>query len=112
MRTGQGYVLAGNVSAVVCACGLLSTNRCHSVLYLWQGDVPHKKTMGSEMATGEQYMTVGEAREYLGVGNHKMARMLQDGTLPWQPDPLDQRSKLVKRSDVETLASRSAKRAA
>jgi len=81
------------------------------MLYLWQGDVPHEKTTESEMATDE-LMTVGEAIQHLGVSNHKMARMLQDGTLPWQPDPLDQRSKLVKRSDVETLASRSAKRAA
>ncbi len=73
--------------------------------------MPHKATE-SEMATDEQYMTVGEAREYLGVGNKKIAKMLKDGTLPSQPDPLDQRSKLVKRSDVEALKARSAKRAA
>jgi Helix-turn-helix domain len=60
----------------------------------------------------EEYMTAAEAADYLGVGNKKMARMLKEGTLPWQPDPLDERFKLVKRSDVEALAARSAKRAA
>ncbi len=62
--------------------------------------------------TGEQLMTVAEATHFLGIGNKKMAKLLKEGTLPWQPDPLDGRSKLVKRADVEQLAARSAKKLA
>jgi excisionase family DNA binding protein len=60
----------------------------------------------------DELMTAGEAREYLGVGKQKMARLLVDGTLPSEPDPLDRRIRLVKRSDVEALASRSSKKVA
>ncbi len=57
-------------------------------------------------------VTVAEARAYLGIGNKKMARLLADGILHWEPDPLDKRAKLVKRSEVEALAARSAKKEA
>jgi excisionase family DNA binding protein len=60
----------------------------------------------------EDYMTVAEAVEYLGIGNKKMAKLLKEGTLSWQPDPLDGRSKLVKRSDVDALMARSGRKSA
>lgn len=62
--------------------------------------------------TTDGYMTIAEAMEYLGIGNKKMAGLLKDGMLHWQPDPLDKRSKLVKVSDVEALKARSAKKVA
>lgn len=58
----------------------------------------------------DELMTIGEATEYLGVGNKKMAQLLKEGLLPWEQDPLDKRSKLVKRSDVEALKARSGKK--
>jgi excisionase family DNA binding protein len=57
-------------------------------------------------------MTVGEARDYLGVGKVKMAKLIKDGVLPTEPDPLDKRIRLIKRTDVEQLAERSSKSAA
>jgi excisionase family DNA binding protein len=57
-------------------------------------------------------MTVGEARAYLGIGRNKMAKLIAEGTLPTQPDPLDKRIRLIKRADVEQLAEQSSKSAA
>ena len=50
-----------------------------------------------------EYMTVGEAADYLGVSNPKMTRLIQAGMLPTVENTLDKRSKLVRRADVETL---------
>lgn len=56
-------------------------------------------------------MTVGEAREFLGIGRRKMAELTREGgLLRTTPDPLDGRIKLVKRSDVERLRDQSAKK--
>jgi hypothetical protein len=41
------------------------------------------------------------------VGTRKIAALIASGALPTQPDPLDERVKLIKRSDVEALAARS-----
>jgi excisionase family DNA binding protein len=59
----------------------------------------------------EDMMTVGEAREYLGVGRQKMTDLIKRGTLTTYPDPLDKRVRLVLRADVEKLR-RQSKRAA
>jgi excisionase family DNA binding protein len=56
---------------------------------------------------GEARMTVGEAIAYLGISQSKMARLLKNGTLPWRHDALDGRLRLIKRADVERLASMS-----
>ena len=53
----------------------------------------------------DQYMTVGEAREILGVSRAKMTRLIETGDLPTEPDPLDKRVKKVRRADVERLKS-------
>ncbi len=51
----------------------------------------------------EEYMTLQEAREFLGISRPTMWRVLKDGDLPVYADPLDKRKKLVKREDVERL---------
>jgi hypothetical protein len=55
----------------------------------------------------EDLITVKEARALLGVGTRKIAALIASGTLPTQPDPLDERVKLIKRSDVDALLARS-----
>ncbi len=48
-------------------------------------------------------ITVGEARERLGVSNHTIARLVRDGALKTYPNPLDRRQKLVDAAEVERL---------
>jgi hypothetical protein len=60
----------------------------------------------------EGLITVGEARELLGVGKRKMAALIAAGTLPTEPDPLDKRIKLVRIADVDALRARSTKKVA
>lgn len=50
-----------------------------------------------------EYVTVAEARDMLEVSKRRIAEMIEDGTLPSEPNPFDKRSKLIKRSDVEEL---------
>jgi hypothetical protein len=52
-----------------------------------------------------EYISVAEAREMLGVSEPKMAKMLRDGMLKWERNPLDMRGKLIRRADVEALAA-------
>jgi excisionase family DNA binding protein len=55
------------------------------------------------MAESEEYMTVAEAREYLGVSKRKITQFIEDGVLRTEPNIFDKRSKLIKRADVEAL---------
>jgi hypothetical protein len=65
------------------------------------------------MANDDEFLTIGEARELLGVGHSTMTKLLKTGVLPTiGRDPLNQRTKLVRRSDVEALLRRSKKAAA
>jgi len=57
----------------------------------------------------DELMTVGEARDYLGVGKQKMAKLISTGVLATQPDPLDGRIRLIRRVDVEHLRKQSKK---
>lgn len=50
-----------------------------------------------------------EARKILGVSPNKMSKLVTDGTLHYEMDPLDQRVKLVPRADVERLKQYSRK---
>jgi hypothetical protein len=52
----------------------------------------------------EEYITLTQAREILGVSRVKIARMVREGELVTIPDKRDARVKLVKKSDVEKLA--------
>ena len=54
----------------------------------------------------DEYMTVTEARRLLRVSKGKMAKLIREGNLPNEDDPLDERVKLVKRSDAEALMKR------
>jgi excisionase family DNA binding protein len=51
-----------------------------------------------------EYMTVREAREYLGVTKTKIAALLKDGRLTHRTSELNQRIKLIPRAEVEALA--------
>ncbi len=53
-----------------------------------------------------EYMTVGEARDYLGVSKRKITQLIEDGVLPSEPNIFDKRSKIVRRADVETLKAK------
>ena len=48
-------------------------------------------------------ITVGKARERLGVSNHTIARLVREGKLKTYPNPLDKRQKLVDAAEVERL---------
>ena len=48
-------------------------------------------------------ITVGEARERLGVSNHTIARLVREGRLTVFYDALDRRKKLVDAAEVERL---------
>jgi hypothetical protein len=48
-------------------------------------------------------MTATEARKLLGVSPLKMSKMLRDGVIRYFPDPLDERKKLVSKSEVLSL---------
>ncbi|MDD5700836.1 MAG: helix-turn-helix domain-containing protein [Dehalococcoidales bacterium] len=52
------------------------------------------------------YLNLKEAREYLGISRVKMTKLVKDGVLKAIPDPLDSRSMLVKKDDVEKLRLR------
>jgi hypothetical protein len=54
-------------------------------------------------------LTADEARHLLKVSTAKMAK-LKDGKLPWRPDDLDGRIKLVKKSDVDRFVVRDKRR--
>jgi excisionase family DNA binding protein len=49
-------------------------------------------------------VTMREAAERLGVSNTKIWRLVKDGVLPVQRNPLDGRQKLVRVADLERLA--------
>jgi hypothetical protein len=62
---------------------------------------------------------IADAQRYLGVSKKKITTLLasaegveEPGKLTWTRDPLDGRSKLVRRAEVEALAARSAKKEA
>jgi hypothetical protein len=61
----------------------------------------------SDTDDARDLMTVGEAREVLGISRPKMAQLLKDGVLTVRVDPLDKRVKLVSRTAVQALAARS-----
>ncbi len=54
-------------------------------------------------------INLSQARKILGVSPNKMSKLVSDGTLAYEQDPLDQRVKLVFLKDVENLKRLSAK---
>jgi len=58
---------------------------------------------------GEQppvYVSAAEAREMLGVSEPHMARLLKEGVLVWERNPIDRRGKIIKLADVEALVAK------
>ena len=60
--------------------------------------------------TEQTLITVGEARDILGVSNHTVARLVKEGRLKTIENPLDRRQKLVVLAEVEALAQRRPRR--
>lgn len=56
------------------------------------------------MRRTDDFMTVNQAREIIGVSKVKIAQWIKDGTLPSVESIFDKRVKLVRREDVERLA--------
>lgn len=56
----------------------------------------------------QEYITVAEAREILGVSKPRMAELLkqQPPIFRVEPNPLDKRSKLLLRREVEAMAAK------
>lgn len=49
----------------------------------------------------EEYMTVREAREMMGITEFKMTALIKNGEFTVYPTLRDKRVRLIKRSDVE-----------
>ncbi len=64
---------------------------------------------GSHSADKTKKINLSQARKILGVSPNKMSKLVSDGTLSFEHDPLDQRVKLVLLKDVEKLKQISAK---
>lgn len=50
-----------------------------------------------------EYLTMAEAREYLGVSRTKMWQFVKDGSLSTYTDPRDKRKRLLIKSDLDKL---------
>ena len=53
--------------------------------------------MSAELAT------ISEAARYLGVSRTKVWQLVKNNIIPYQKDPLDDRKKLVRKSDLNKL---------
>ncbi|MDP9358506.1 MAG: helix-turn-helix domain-containing protein [Chloroflexota bacterium] len=52
---------------------------------------------------GDEFVSMREAQEILGVSNFTIWRMVRDGELAAYQSRTDRRKKLVRRSDLEAL---------
>lgn len=53
--------------------------------------------------TSEEYLNIKEAARYLGVSDVKIRRLISKGLLIVSFDPLDDRKRLVKKIDLDSL---------
>lgn len=53
-----------------------------------------------------EYITVAEARDILGVSDPKIARIIREGKLAAEENPVDKRSKIIRRAEVLALATK------
>jgi hypothetical protein len=58
---------------------------------------------GNPSSDDSRMITLTEARRILGVSPNKMSKLVTDGTLHHELDPLDRRVKLVLLKEVEKL---------
>jgi predicted XRE-type DNA-binding protein len=68
--------------------------------------------MGEHADEPAEYMTVGEARDYLGVSKPKISQLIRDQILHVEIDPLNRRFKWIRRAEVEALKAQQKKVAA
>jgi hypothetical protein len=54
----------------------------------------------------QDYVSVEEARQMLGIAAPTMTRLLRDGVLAWEVNPVDRRGKIIKRTDVLALVAK------
>ncbi|HEU0144143.1 MAG TPA: hypothetical protein VFQ47_05100 [Nitrososphaera sp.] len=57
----------------------------------------------NHLTDDSKMINLTQARKILGVSPNKMSKLVTDGTLRYELDPLDQRVKLVLLKDVERL---------
>jgi excisionase family DNA binding protein len=69
------------------------------MLIEWRQDQIAARRFG----VGEEFVTMSEAQEMLGVSNFTIWRMVKDGRLTAYPSQIDRRKKLIRRSDIEAL---------
>jgi hypothetical protein len=70
---------------------------------------PMTDDLSSNHTDDSKKINLTEARKILGVSPNKMSKLVTDGTLHYELDPLDQRVKLVFLKDVEKLKRQSRK---
>lgn len=63
-------------------------------------------TAGTDSRSVPEYMNLTEAHKYIGCSWSKLTSLISSGKIPFEADPLDNRVKLVKRSDLDKLRSR------
>ena len=51
----------------------------------------------------DEYVTMREAQEILGVSNFTIWQMVRDGRLPAYRSEVDRRKKLIRRADLDAL---------
>jgi excisionase family DNA binding protein len=51
----------------------------------------------------KEFLSLTEAAEHIGVSRNKIWRLVKDGRLEAYRDPKDDRVKLVKKTDLDTL---------
>lgn len=59
-----------------------------------------------------EYISIGEAREILGVSKTRIAQMVKHGELTAEQNPVDRRGKLLRRAEVDALAAKAGKKVA
>jgi excisionase family DNA binding protein len=58
------------------------------------------------MGTNSEYVRISDAADLLGVTRFRVSKLVRDGVLAAYTSPLDRRSRLVRRADVEALRNR------
>jgi excisionase family DNA binding protein len=53
----------------------------------------------------DDYLTLAEAAEYIGVSRAKLSRMVGEGAISHTSSPLDKRLKLFRRADLDPFRS-------
>lgn len=59
--------------------------------------------MSNKALEEEEYLTVMAAAKYLNISRDKLARMIKEGKLSTEDNPLDARQKLIVRSKLDRL---------